>query len=1052
MTRSFVGNSGTGRGAESCPSRVVVPGGRDKRSDPHGVAAEGVSAAPAGRGWSRRLLSWTVVLVLLIAGTDRLAAQVAPNADWRTIQTEHFWVTFEANLEPTGRRVAGLAEQAWDRLTPFFEDVFEGRIELLVTDQVDISNGYARVAPLREIVIYARPPIDGFALSSSDDWLELVITHELVHVLHLDRAGPLGRLLRDLLGSVPSNWPMYPGFAVPTWVIEGLATRWETRITGDGRVAGSEFGMILRTAALAGRLETIDAASGSSPAWPAGQRPYVYGALFLEHMAVQYGEDHLIDFIDAVADQWIPWRLNSAARDAFGVSFSDAWAEWRDGLIAEAQEVAAASEPVPGTPITSGARYAVYPVARDGSIAWAESSGHDDPRIQVRRSDGSDWSTRTNGLAHFDLLPGGDLLVAQPEYQDLYRARTDLWVLSPDGGSRQLTQGQRLDQPSVSPDGTWAAAVLYEPATTRLVRVDLQDGSIRALTDADPAAPIGFPAVSPDGRYIVASVWRVGGTDLVVFDAQTGARFGVVLSDGARNLRPRWLESAALVYSSDRTGISQLYRLEIGATGSGSSSALRPAGDPVALTGIATGARFPTSTSAGRLLYSVYHADGWDLVEAPLEARLASARAGGIPSPQLATLGAARGEGLATTPASPSTEPVSDYSMWRTFRPQYWEPLITESVNTGGFEVVGPSIGAELQMADQVARHSAAAQLQVSTDGQVSGGVAWAWAGLGNPVIGVSANQGWDGQGPFNVQRADSSVARLVIRERDRRAALFAEFRRLRWWSFGSLRLEGGIQSESRSLLNLDRTASEEFKLKRPTARLADVTARVSRSTVRSAPISISAEQGLAFTLSARRRWDLNLPDSLTGVSGSDRSRDEFTGTLRHYRSFSGPGFADHVLALRVVGAETRGAGSADFDYNVGGTAGSAEPITGLDLFGESAFFNVRGFARGTRSGHRAWAASVEYRFPLALINRGVGLMPVHLDRIHGALFFDAGDAIRRTTPPGTATGMIHSVGAELRSEWLALFNVGVSLRLGVALPTSQSNGAVGYLRFGSIF
>ncbi len=46
-----------------------------------------------------------------------------------------------------------------------------------------------------------------------------------------------------------------------------------------------------------------------------------------------------------------------------------------------------------------------------------------------------------------------------------------------------------------------------------------------------------------------------------------------------------------------------------------------------------------------------------------------------------------------------------------------------------------------------------------------------------------------------------------------------------------------------------------------------------------------------------------------------------------------------------------------------------------------------------SRWGRFAWSATVEYRFPIQLVNRGAGLFPLHLDRISGSLFFDGGNA-----------------------------------------------------------
>ena len=78
--------------------------------------------------------------------------------------------------------------------------------------------------------------------------------------------------------------------------------------------------MLLRTAALEGRFESIGQASGNSPQWPGGTRWYAYGSLFFEHLIQKYGRDRMIAFVKAVENQRIPYRLNAAGHSAFGGS------------------------------------------------------------------------------------------------------------------------------------------------------------------------------------------------------------------------------------------------------------------------------------------------------------------------------------------------------------------------------------------------------------------------------------------------------------------------------------------------------------------------------------------------------------------------------------------------------------------------------------------------------------------------------------------------------------------------------------------------------------
>ncbi|NNK61664.1 MAG: hypothetical protein HKO98_00515, partial [Gemmatimonadetes bacterium] len=508
----------------------------------HGPVARPLRSLTYRRGPDKRRRRWGAglgVLLALCGPAASLAAQaLPPDEAWRTIDTEHFRVSFPDRLDALGRRAAVIAESALERLEESFIEAPDTRVEILLTDHVDTSNGSASVAPYPRVVVYARPPVEGRALSFHDDWLDLVIVHELAHILHLDRAAGPGGVLRRLFGRVPATWPFFPGSATPRWVIEGLATWYESSLTGSGRIEGSVFDMYLRTAALAGRLERVDQASGETALWPAGQRPYAWGSLFFAWLLDRHGGARMADFVEAVAGQWIPYRLNAAARDAFGTSFSDEWRMWTDSVSVAAREeagrIATRSELEPVELLTRGARQMRRPrVSPDGSrLAVARADGRSDTGLSIRASgtsgagEASDqeigW-VRTNGLAAFDWLPDGGLLFSQFEREGPWRLYGDLYHVAPDGRERRLTEGARLDHPSAAPDGGWAAAIRTRAGATDLVRVDLDDGSLRVIAEGSSAVYWADPAVSPDGRWIAAARWTPGSVyQVVVLDAATG--------------------------------------------------------------------------------------------------------------------------------------------------------------------------------------------------------------------------------------------------------------------------------------------------------------------------------------------------------------------------------------------------------------------------------------------------------------------------------------------------------------------------------------------------
>ena len=276
-----------------------------------------------------------LALIFLLSGLGArspLVGQMAPTEAWRTFETPHFRVTYPERLRELRDRAAAAAERAYGHLADLLEETPKGKIDLILSDHTDLSNGIARYRPSNRIVLFAPPPVDRLSLAYFDDWVEILVSHELLHIFHFDMTGPIGSLARRTMGRVAPRWPVFPNASMPTWVVEGLAVHHESEATGFGRTVGTFHEMVVRTAILEDAFDRIDQVSGSSPVWPGGERAYIYGSLFFDYLFTRYGAEKGKDFMKAVARQWIPYRLDSAAGKVFGISFSQAWKDWREEL------------------------------------------------------------------------------------------------------------------------------------------------------------------------------------------------------------------------------------------------------------------------------------------------------------------------------------------------------------------------------------------------------------------------------------------------------------------------------------------------------------------------------------------------------------------------------------------------------------------------------------------------------------------------------------------------------------------------------------------------
>ncbi len=380
----------------------------------------------------RQSIRWLCAPTLLVGSVPLLSLsvpgtvwgqEVPPHEEYRTLETPNFRVTFPIQLEEEGRGAAVIAENAYAALLGSFLPSPSGQIDLLLTDHSDVAGGFTQVFPSNRIVISAQPPLEGLALSHFDDWMELVITHELVHIFQLDRAGPLATSFRWVLGRAPWSWPTFPGYTTSDLGIEGVAVHLESVHTAAGRVHGSFNAAIARTQALGARSESVGQALGRSPQWPAGDRPYAFGSLFFRYLSETYGEPAVVQFFEAMASQWIPYRLDAAARDSFGHSFQELWTEWIEEVEGEALEVrrrvedGGAARPAL---LTDGGRLALYPapVPSGPDVAYIRSDGRSDLRLVLSTAAGERTLTRWNSLDPPRWLPDGTLLLPQVEHID----------------------------------------------------------------------------------------------------------------------------------------------------------------------------------------------------------------------------------------------------------------------------------------------------------------------------------------------------------------------------------------------------------------------------------------------------------------------------------------------------------------------------------------------------------------------------------------------------------------------------------------------------------
>jgi Tol biopolymer transport system component len=1002
----------------------------------------------------RTLVCGAAAAVCVCLGATVLHAQLPADARWHERESTHFRITYEPDLQDLAAHAAAAAERAYAALGVLVGDPPRGRIDIVIADNIDLSNGYATPFPSNRIVIYARPPVDVLELQYTRDWMELVITHELAHTFHLDATGGLGRVLRAIFGRVPVPWPLFPAVGTPSWNVEGLAVGVESAVTGFGRVHGSYHDMVVRTAALAGRIDEYDRLGSASVRWPGQARVYIYGSLFMDYLARTHGVDAAARIVGASAGAVIPPPLwfDRVGQAALGTTFREAYRSWQAEVTTEAEAIARAVSArgvTRGEPLTTHRAIAWYPrFSRDGSaIAYAAYDWRTPPRIRaIRTADGAQlWSATVNAPAAAAWLDADRVLAADPEFVDRFRIFSDLHVSGAE--SRQLTTGARLQEPDIAPDGR-VIAVQNDGGTNRLVLLDATSGSIRVLTPFDRDVHWALPRFSPDGRHVAVGRWSTGGAyHVVVVDTIDATTIATIAGPGI-NAAPAWSPDGRwILFWSDRSGIPNIYAADVARYASAAAERTFPARDALRqVTNVVTGAYFPDVSPDGRwIAYSRYEHDGFRIERIPFDpAAWGAPVAVGAHADAVTTAADSaymRIVAHAYAVADTSLGPPRPYRARRSVLPTFWAP-VPELRERNALYLGVWSFGRDL-----VERHSWDAHVAVAPgSGRSRGQVSYTYRGLPelralhvHPSITLAAAREWD------QILARAAAGEPFADEREDVAAIALGLTRQRWRSAGGAAVAAELIRRSRVLYDAPDLAFSDPDDALHGARVTAFHARYHLP-----PLAISREDGFSFQLTARQRWDSAIR-TVTGDDGSTRVFDgsyrELTGWGTAYVALPAAAFARHVVAARASGLLRVGPGASLSSIGGAGTNGVAIAGLNTSLAGSRLLLPVRGFPRGVRAGTHAWTASLEYRLPLTLIDAPV--RPFFLDRLSAAFFADAGHAwcdvasaarLPAEFCPSTAASdsPLIAAGVELTLS-LGMLGINAPLRGGAALPLHGS-------------
>jgi hypothetical protein len=924
---------------------------------------------------------------ILMCTPGAWAQFVDPGLRWRSFDTEHFSVHFADKDRAQADAAAQVAEAVYPRITGWLQWRPETRVHLLVLDSFDLSNGWATPLPFNEFAIYLTPPDEGELLQNRG-WLEMVISHELTHIVHMDKArrGPL--VLRNVFGRVPLPIPnTLPNLWGPSWVKEGLAVYSESEAAGGyGRLGQSFFEGMMRAEVDRGlrHLREIHADGRGFPL----NRDYLYGSYFFMFLAERYGPQAVAAYVENYSDDLLPFRMHSNPVAVTGKPMDVLWLEYLDWLDARFRSKEPPTADGAGDALLQSFSVTSPVIAADGTRWYVRHDGWTRPQLVEQRPGGEPRVVReVEPGTRISITAAGEPLLAQPEicgnynyYYDLYRGGTGFL-----GGWERLTRCSRFRFTAPLEDGRIVA--LRVVGGEGQVAILGKDGAEeRMLYRAVPGEMI--TGVAARGASVVLTSWRAGRwTLLEVGDGRPVE----LLADAAVKHSPRFGDSAdEIFFVADYGKVYNLWSLE------------RRSRRLARWTQASYGVQDASAPVGGEVLLTTIEADGdilrlHRLPQAPLERRegaVVAAMAAGAPTP----------------PEAPP--PDRQYWPLPSMAPRWWLPQLVAVDGMVGFGVVTSG-------SDALGLHEySLAPLWETSEREFLGSASYVYDGRHGVLLDRSMVV------KANDPNSDKNSLRQKITEYeiDETAQWVSTWRHVSlgtrfYWGLGA-----ALDREVLHQLDVQTTLPRDERV-----------------------------VGLVAGVDTRRwQWYGEGPTQGQQLRLFAESSNHLHG------QFSGNVYRSDWRAFLPLG-KTVLSGRWNEVY----AQPEAEPIQLGGAFSEETYgytlpvlnqreFPLRGYYSGDPAllGHRARLGTLEWRTPLADIDRATMVPPVGVNRVSMNLFADAG----ATWDSGAQRHYRRGYGVEFLAEARAGYLFGAQLRIGVARGVDEGGRTVGYVRIGRSF
>lgn len=192
-----------------------------------------------------------------------------------------------------------------------------------------LTNGNATAFPTNTINLYNFPANNLEHLITLEDWIQGLMFHEFIHVIHLDQTNGYLEIGRRIFGNIAK----VPVGVVPRWFTEGIAVWGESHFLRGGRLQNEllnkDLWLQFKDKNFCSTIDCLDAPG----VYPNGQLAYWAGGHFMNYL--ENKKPNTISCLVLENSSEIPFFLNDVFLKCAGAKAQDLFQEFRIDYLAQ---------------------------------------------------------------------------------------------------------------------------------------------------------------------------------------------------------------------------------------------------------------------------------------------------------------------------------------------------------------------------------------------------------------------------------------------------------------------------------------------------------------------------------------------------------------------------------------------------------------------------------------------------------------------------------------------------------------------------------------------